>query len=77
MTPNWRTASNHPLAVLLLAGIYGVAAALHTQPLELPLLRDFIRVHLSARTYPQMVLRLGATSEKAMSVRRPVDEVLF
>jgi hypothetical protein len=27
--------------------------------------------------YPQMVLRLGATSEKAVSVRRPVDEVLF
>jgi hypothetical protein len=48
-----------------------------SQPLEIPLLRDFIRIHLSGRAYPQMVLRLGAISEKAVSVRRPVDEVLF
>jgi hypothetical protein len=53
------------------------SAALHSQPLELPLLRDFIRIHLSGRAYPQMVLRLGATSETAVSVRRPVDEVLL
>ena len=63
--------------VLLVASSSNVAAALHSQPLEIPLLRDFIRGHLSGRAYPQMVLRLGATSEKAVSVRRPVDEVLF
>ena len=63
--------------VLLVASSYNVAAALHSQPLEIPLLRDFIRGHLSGRAYPQMVLRLGATGEQAVSVRRPVDEVLF
>ena len=74
---DWIHAGQALQRVLLVASSYNVAAALHTQPLEIPLLREFIRVHLSGRAYPQMVLRLGATSEKAVSVRRPVDEVLF
>jgi len=74
---DWIHAGQALQRVLLVAGSYNVAAALHSQPLEIPLLRDFIRIHLSGHAYPQMVLRLGATSEKAVSVRRPVDEVLF
>lgn len=73
---DWVHAGQALQRVLLLAGIYGVAAALHTQPLELPLLRDFVRVHLSGRAYPQMVLRFGITGETGTSVRRPVEEVL-
>jgi hypothetical protein len=74
---DWIHAGQALQRVLLVASTYHVAAALHSQPLEIPLLRDFIRIHLSGRAYPQMVLRLGAASEKAVSVRRPVDEVLF
>jgi nitroreductase len=74
---DWIHAGQALQRVLLVASSYHVAAALHSQPLEIPLLRDFIRIHLSGRAYPQMVLRLGATSEKAVSVRRPVDDVLF
>lgn len=74
---DWIHAGQALQRVLLVASSYNVAAALHSQPLEIPLLRDFIRIHLSGHAYPQMVLRLGATSEKAVSVRRPVDEVLF
>jgi hypothetical protein len=74
---DWIHAGQALQRVLLVASTYHVAAALHSQPLEIPLLRDFIRSHLSGRAYPQMVLRLGATSEQAVSVRRPVDEVLF
>ncbi len=74
---DWIHAGQALQRVLLVASSYNVAAALHSQPLEIPLLRDFIRIHLSGNAYPQMVLRLGATSEKAVSVRRPVDEVLF
>jgi nitroreductase len=74
---DWIHAGQALQRVLLVASSYNVAAALHSQPLEIPLLRDFIRIHLSGRAYPQMVLRLGATTEKAVSVRRPVDEVLF
>jgi hypothetical protein len=54
-----------------------VAVALHSQPLEIPLLRDFIRIHLSGGAYPQMVLRFGTTSETAVSVRRPAEEGLL
>jgi nitroreductase len=74
---DWIHAGQALQRVLLLASSNKVAAALHSQPLEIPLLREFIRVHLGARAYPQMVLRFGATAETAASVRRPVDEVLF
>jgi len=74
---DWIHAGQALQRVLLTASSCHVAAALHSQPLEIPLLRDFTRVHLAARAYPQMVLRLGTTGEKAVSVRRPVEEVLF
>ena len=74
---DWIHAGQALQRVLLVASSYNVAVALHSQPLEISLLRDFIRIHLTGHAYPQMVLRLGATSEKAVSVRRPVDEVLF
>jgi hypothetical protein len=70
--------------VLLRATACGVAAALHSQPLEVPQLRDFIRVQLAARAHPQLIIRLGVTSQAGpgtgtgtASVRRPVGEVLL
>jgi nitroreductase len=74
---DWIRAGQALQRVLLYASSCHMAAALHSQPLEIPLLREFLRLHLSGRAYPQMVLRFGATSEAAVSVRRPVDEVLF
>jgi nitroreductase len=74
---DWVHAGQALQRVLLIASSCNVAAALHSQPLELPLLRDFIRIHLSDRAYPQMVLRFGPAGEAAVSVRRPVDEVLL
>jgi len=74
---DWVHAGQALQRVLLTASSCHVAAAMHSQPLEIPLLREFIRVHLAGRAYPQMVLRLGATYEKAVSVRRPVEAVLF
>ena len=74
---DWIRAGQALQRVLLLAGSCDAAAALHSQPLEIPLLRDFIRVHLAGRGHPQMVLRLGATTEAAVSVRRPVHEVML
>jgi len=73
---DWIHAGQALQRVLLLASSCQVAAALHSQPLELPLLRDFIRVHLIDRAYPQMVVRFGVTGETAVSVRRPVEDVL-
>jgi hypothetical protein len=74
---DWIHAGQALQRVLLTASSCHVAAALHSQPLEIPLLREFIRVHLAGRAYPQMVLRLGTSGERAVSVRLPVDEVLF
>jgi len=63
--------------VLLAGSANGLAAALHSQPLELPELREFIRIRLNGRTYPQMLVRFGATDEITKSTRRPVEEVLL
>jgi nitroreductase len=73
---DWIHAGQALQRVLLTASSCHVAAALHSQPLEIPLLREFIRVHLAGHAHPQMVLRLGSTSEKGSSVRRPTEEVL-
>jgi Nitroreductase family len=74
---DWVNAGQALQRVLLGASACGVAAALHTQPLELPQLRDLIRAQLSDGAHPQMVLRLGTTGQAAVSVRRPVEEVLL
>jgi nitroreductase len=74
---DWIRAGQALQRVLLAASAHGVATALHSQPLELPELREFIRIRLSRRAYPQLLVRFGATDETAASVRRPVDEVLL
>jgi nitroreductase len=74
---DWIRAGQALQRMLLAASAHGVAAALHSQPLELPELREFIRVRLSGRAYPQLLLRFGATDMVAASVRRPVEEVLL
>ncbi len=74
---DWINAGQALQRVLLFATSCGLAAALHSQPLEIPELRDFIRAHFCDGDYPQMVLRFGATSQASVSVRRPVDDVLI
>jgi hypothetical protein len=73
----WIRAGQALQRILLTNATCGVAAALHSQPLELPWLRDFIRSYLSDGTYPQLVLRLGLVTQTALSVRRPASDVLF
>jgi nitroreductase len=73
----WVNAGQALQRVLLLASSSGVAAVLHSEPLELPELRDFIRAHLAARAHPQMVLRFGLTEQTEVSMRRPVEDVLL
>ena len=74
---DWVVAGQALQRVLLRAAASGVAVALHSQPLELPQLRDFIRVQLAARAHPQLIIRLGTTSQAGTtSIRRPVADVL-
>ena len=74
---DWVGAGQALQRVLLVASMHGVAAALHSQPLELPELREFIRIRLTGQAYPQMLFRFGVTDVVAASVRRPVEEVLL
>jgi hypothetical protein len=74
---DWIRAGQALQRVLLLASSNGVRAALHSQPLEFAELRSFIRTRICGGAHPQMVLRLGSTPLTAVSVRRPVDQVLL
>ena len=75
---DWVAAGQALQRVLLRATACDVAAALHSQPLELAQLRDFIRVQLAARAHPQMIIRLGVTGQAGpASIRRPVGDVLL
>jgi Nitroreductase family len=73
---DWINAGQALQRILLTASTCGVAAALHSQPLEFGWLRDAIRTRLSDGGYPQLVLRFGTVIQTAVSVRRPPDDVL-
>lgn len=74
---DWIAAGQALQRVLLFATACGLSAALHSQPLEISQLRDFITVQFCDGDHPQMAVRIGATSDKALSIRRPVDDVLI
>src|SRR6516225_2129383 len=74
---DWVNAGQALQRVLLASATCGVAAALHSQPLELPWLRDYICAHWCDGAYPQLLLRLGTVAQAAASVRRPPASVWF
>jgi hypothetical protein len=73
---DWIDAGQALQRILLTASTCGVAAALHTQPLELGSLRDSIRTQITDGAYPQLILRFGAVIQAADSLRRPPGDVL-
>ncbi|MBO2446042.1 hypothetical protein J4573_03000 [Actinomadura barringtoniae] len=74
---DWLRAGQAMQRVLLRATQHGdVAAAFHTQALEVPGLRELIQTRFCAGDHPQMVLRLGTVGDKFETVRRPVEQVL-
>jgi hypothetical protein len=74
---DWVNAGQALQRILLTASTCGAAVALHSQPAELPRLREFIRNHLTDGAYPQLVLRIGMVIQAAVSVRRDPDDVLL
>ena len=74
---DWVNAGQALQRMLLTASVCGAAVALHSQPLELPWLREFIRTRLSDGAYPHLVLRIGMVTQAAVSVRRDPADVLF
>ena len=73
---DWVNAGQALQRALLMGATCGVAAALHSQPVERARLREFIRTQLGGG-YPQLLLRLGTVIQTAASVRRPPADVLF
>jgi hypothetical protein len=74
---DWVSAGQALQRALLASATCGVAAALHSQPLERARLREFIRTQLGDGACPQLVLRLGTVIQTAVSVRRSPASVLF
>jgi hypothetical protein len=74
---DWVNAGQALQRILLTASTCGAAVALHSQPLELPWLREFIRTQLSDGACPHLVLRIGLVTQVAASVRRDPGDVLF
>jgi len=74
---DWVNAGQALQRILLTASACGAAVALHSQPLELPWLREFIRTQLSDQACPHLVLRIGMVTQAAVSVRRDPGDVLF
>jgi hypothetical protein len=74
---DWVNAGQALQRILLTASACGAAVALHSQPLEVPWLREFIRTELSDGACPHLVLRVGLVTQVAVSVRRDPGDVLF
>jgi hypothetical protein len=71
----WLRAGQALQRVLLCAAEDEISAAFHTQALEVPELREFIRVRHCHGAYPQMIMRLGVADGETASVRRSPAEV--
>lgn len=72
---DWLQAGQGLQQVLLRAAEDDVAAAFHTQALEVPELREFVRARFCDGAYPQVIVRLGVGDRETRSVRRPPEDV--
>ena len=74
---DWVHAGQALQRIALTASAYGAAVALHSQPLELPSLRQFLRAQYSDGAFPQLILRAGLVTQVSLSVRRDPSDMLF
>jgi len=74
---DWVQAGQALQRILLTASVCGAAVALHSQPLELPWLREFLGAQLGDGACLHLVLRIGLVTQVALSVRRDLGDVLF
>lgn len=73
--PDWLRAGQALQRTLLRAAEHDVSAAFHTQALEIPELRDFIRKRFCDGAHPQMLMRLGVVRTRPEGVRRSAAEL--
>ena len=73
---DWLRAGQALHRVLVHAATAWVSASLHTQPLEVPAIRDLIRVRLGLPGLAQILLQVGPAHSGMASPRRPVPDLL-
>ena len=73
---DWLQAGQALERVLVVAAEHSAFAAMHSQSIEIPNLREEIRRELCTTGYPQILLRFGYATGTATTPRRPVDDVL-
>ncbi len=73
---DWVQAGQALHRLLAHAATVWVAAALHTQAREIPVIRNLIRARLALPGVPQMLLQFGPARASLASARRPVPEIL-
>ena len=74
---DWLRAGQALHRILAHAATEWVAASLHTQPLEIPVIRNLVRTRLALPGTPQIVLQFGPAHASLASPRRPVREFLM
>ncbi|WP_262064160.1 Acg family FMN-binding oxidoreductase [Streptomyces sp. STR69] len=74
---DWLRAGQALQRVLLYAEAHGVRAAFHTQPLEVPAVRGEVRTSVAFGRFPQLILRLGHTTQTWFTPRRGPAETLL
>ncbi|MEV4509978.1 nitroreductase [Dactylosporangium sp. NPDC049525] len=62
--------------LLLLAADHGLAVAMYSQPIEVPAVRERLRLALHRVHDPQLVLRFGYAPTTCYTNRRPVADVI-
>ncbi|MET7426336.1 hypothetical protein [Dactylosporangium sp. NPDC005555] len=62
--------------LLLLAADLGLTAAMYSQPIEVPAVREELRLALRRAHDPQLVLRFGYAPATCFTNRRPVADVI-
>jgi hypothetical protein len=73
---DWVNAGQALQRLLLFSTSCGVAAAIHSQPLEIGWLRQALRAQLDDGSYPQLMLRLGTAIQAGESPRRAPEDVI-
>jgi nitroreductase len=72
---DWLRAGQALHRLLLRAAARWVFASLHTQPMEVPVVRDALRARLRLPGVPQVVLQLGHAPVAPLTPRRPVGDL--
>ncbi|WP_327004472.1 nitroreductase [Dactylosporangium sp. NBC_01737] len=62
--------------LLLLAADLGLAVAMYSQPIEMPVVRERLRLAVRRAHSPQLVLRFGYAPTTCYTNRRPVADVI-